>query len=1307
MSQGGGKASSWFATAGSSALTSGLGVLSSIVNEVAGSDAEREDLETQVAALQNEGELAAANAALKEKLARSVAYLKPIVEENKALKAQLQALQVRAFLVKLPPFKPPLALQAAELPLNDSVFIDPNADVALLQEALASSHADNRALRINNDCLNESLRQLQLSIDALNEDLAQQQSKSANSGTTKQNEAKHNNSASLSSDMTLRVEMLEANNAALKQDIQLHLDSISHLQSDELNQQLALASCSIEEMKHEVSKLLEENGVLKRRLDAELATSANLREETRHTKDELSGAYADLDFVKQELETHRDQGYQLREQVLRLKDQLALAAVNSQEREHGAESAALAKERETLVASLAQSQNKVNKLASKLKQTIVENKALQAQLKSLNELSSANSATTDSDTCQLELNSLKAQHESLISDHESDKSANTHLTGLLSAAREKESALLTDLHAANESIKSLTNKLKLTTNHVKTLQDDCDFLKSELESGAMVHAETSRALCVHESLNADFRAQVSTLDEALTELESERDQLQQDLGSARESYSAVNTNQYIVSTLSSDRDRLAAQVADLETHLADAGAATSQFEIKIADLESKLRLTTELLNAARTQLTDAQLRAAAQEETLSSMEAALRESSQTREVLSEPARTHSVELMAECNMHLQEIAQLQAEQQDNMRILEGTRKELLYTQSLLQETRGLLQTARAESVKIQLSLVEQQAVAADAQKLLADAQQALEETQLSLADSKTALEVEKIARIEQMYEVKHLRNLESALATQVEHLKQTVAEEKGTLDTLVDEVGTVLVELATGMVEAVDVDSRAAIPLSLKAILNNVKRAVSATGEGPVAERMKAEYEQILVDLNTELEEKNRAMYELQMVNDAVTAEKDRIQEEHSMLMEKLKTFRDTVGPKLQEEMDTNKTLRMHVESLTQQIADLTDEKTLLKSQISELTTLNSTQQVVEPVKDSSSLQEELSVLQVEHEKVTRKFAALQHHMAESEDIFTQDLLRAQSMVDEYKMQLEALERERATWEAMASDSAGAVSAAEVAARESCQDAEVARAQLEEAVRGRERDLISLANLQSVLEEFQASKQSEIDRAIESISKQLHHAQVALEEYRRRATEVEERLQNVNADAPSSEVLEAQLQERNLEIGKLRGKIISLETYLSEAIRRAASADNQVDRRLISNLIVQFMATQRGDPKRFEMLSVIASVLKLNDEDKVKIGLLRRVGAVGAGIGDNGMNSPRSPVGESMTDLWISFLIKEAATEGKDAAAASNTGENPAMTQTPAFVAATPVGNGRELPKRPSSAMFFGNWGGGGGEKKA
>ena len=93
--------------------------------------------------------------------------------------------------------------------------------------------------------------------------------------------------------------------------------------------------------------------------------------------------------------------------------------------------------------------------------------------------------------------------------------------------------------------------------------------------------------------------------------------------------------------------------------------------------------------------------------------------------------------------------------------------------------------------------------------------------------------------------------------------------------------------------------------------------------------------------------------------------------------------------------------------------------------------------------------------------------------------------------------------------------------------------------------------------------------------------------------------------------------------------------MIQVQTHLAEAMRRmrdAAGGDENVDRfvapliffsfphdcptnqnlgfrRLITNLVVSFLAAPRGDAKRFEILNVIGSVLRFSEEERYKVGL--------------------------------------------------------------------------------------------------
>ena len=84
--------------------------------------------------------------------------------------------------------------------------------------------------------------------------------------------------------------------------------------------------------------------------------------------------------------------------------------------------------------------------------------------------------------------------------------------------------------------------------------------------------------------------------------------------------------------------------------------------------------------------------------------------------------------------------------------------------------------------------------------------------------------------------------------------------------------------------------------------------------------------------------------------------------------------------------------------------------------------------------------------------------------------------------------------------------------------------------------------------------------------------------------------------------------------------------------HLTEALRRLRknSSDNNVDRcvasflvksdltsrRLVTNILLSFLTTHRADSKRFEMLSLLSTILSWDDTEREKAGL-QRVGNAG------------------------------------------------------------------------------------------
>ena len=67
-----------------------------------------------------------------------------------------------------------------------------------------------------------------------------------------------------------------------------------------------------------------------------------------------------------------------------------------------------------------------------------------------------------------------------------------------------------------------------------------------------------------------------------------------------------------------------------------------------------------------------------------------------------------------------------------------------------------------------------------------------------------------------------------------------------------------------------------------------------------------------------------------------------------------------------------------------------------------------------------------------------------------------------------------------------------------------------------------------------------------------------------------------------------------------------------------EALRRIRknSTENNVDRRLVTNVLLSFLTTDRRDTKRFEMLNLLASILSWSDAEREKAGL-QRIGSSG------------------------------------------------------------------------------------------
>jgi len=188
----------------------------------------------------------------------------------------------------------------------------------------------------------------------------------------------------------------------------------------------------------------------------------------------------------------------------------------------------------------------------------------------------------------------------------------------------------------------------------------------------------------------------------------------------------------------------------------------------------------------------------------------------------------------------------------------------------------------------------------------------------------------------------------------------------------------------------------------------------------------------------------------------------------------------------------------------------------------------------------------------------------------------------------------------------------------------------------------------------------------------------------AIPRYRRLFISPQLQLEESSTNTSRTQELEKEVKEKNLLIGKLRHEAVIMNEHLMEALRRLrrSSTETSVDRRLVTNVVLSFLATPRADPKRFEMLSLLASILSWTDDEREKAGLQRRGGTTQASSfwGRSATSSPkgkgaeleRTDETESFSRLWVEFLLTEAAAgEGTLPSPKSPTRSNNSLPSSP------------------------------------
>jgi outer membrane murein-binding lipoprotein Lpp len=361
--------------------------------------------------------------------------------------------------------------------------------------------------------------------------------------------------------------------------------------------------------------------------------------------------------------------------------------------------------------------------------------------------------------------------------------------------------------------------------------------------------------------------------------------------------------------------------------------------------------------------------------------------------------------------------------------------------------------------------------------------------------------------------------------------------------------------------------------------------------------------------------------------------EKEDLAAQYRNLLAKLTTMRTSLGNKLRqdaEELDRREQLVQH---LTAQNEDLVSTVETLKAE-----------------------------LIASHEEAERNSKELDTIRSQVLNENAQESLLRERELRETLSELERCRLERGEWERASMQE-------KMLGDEARLNLETLRRDLEMEREVRARESVELVaaretatNLQSVLEDFSASKEHELSQAVKDYRSQLDDVVMSLAEFKRRALDAEAQLDELKINASRTQELEQDIKEKNLLIGKLRHEAVIINEHLMEALRRLRrnSSDTNVDRRLVNNVLLSFLSTPRADAKRFEMLTLLASVLSWTDAEREKAGLQRS--SITASSGNSFWGRP-SNIGspsqkavdlektdetESFSRLWVEYLLTEA-----------------------------------------------------------
>jgi predicted nucleic acid-binding Zn-ribbon protein len=391
-----------------------------------------------------------------------------------------------------------------------------------------------------------------------------------------------------------------------------------------------------------------------------------------------------------------------------------------------------------------------------------------------------------------------------------------------------------------------------------------------------------------------------------------------------------------------------------------------------------------------------------------------------------------------------------------------------------------------------------------------------------------------------------------------------------------------------------------------------------------------------------EIQSRHKAdMESLQQKLEDSETKKEQAETQFQNLLERVNTIKSQLGQRMKEDAEELAQARSQIEELEDENVSLKEQ---LESKFTELSSLS--EESAQQMKEISTLRDRTNLSQ-------------QNWLKEKEELMEQEsYLQA-----EFEQAKEAMH----SWEVLAME--------ERSIRENLGE-KVAdleeqlgnlREAYEKASNDRDSQQSTVDGLQRALQEIQTARKQELRELVESSDSQLEELRRSLREAQQQASDAEKNLHVAQEELDRARPFEKEVKEKNLLIGKLRHEAVTLNDHLTKALRflKKGKPEDNVDRHIVTNHFLHFLALDRSDPKKFQILQLIAALLGWDDEQREQAGLARpgtssmpgklRVPGtplrtpstpnLATDFMDNGASSK-----ETLAELWSNFLEQEAET---------------------------------------------------------